>query len=68
MCSIDHTNPDNLPAFLCRLCNPSAYDMRRKLNLAIGQIERQLRGNLPAPERERLGKELQALQLEELVL
>ena len=22
-CKIDHTDPDSLPAFLCRVCNPS---------------------------------------------
>jgi hypothetical protein len=63
-CGIDHNDPDALPAFLCRHCNPARADAYIRLQRRAKQLEEEIRRH-PTVE---LQKELQAVQLEELLL
>lgn len=69
-CGIDHTNPNELPAFLCRQCNPQKADALVRLQRRALQIENRLAYGIGLTPlcRAELQKELQAVQLEELLL
>ena len=67
-CVIDHNNPDELPTFLCRQCNPQKADAIAALQRRAHQIETRLRDKLAPYLRAELQKELQQVQLEELLL